>query len=386
MKKILPLILASIILFSCNSAKKALQHGSYETACMLAIKKLQKKPSDEDNAKIFTLAYQKANQKNIDRIEYLKQSKEQKAWDEVLKLYKKLERRQELAETILPLRAGGKTVNFEHINYNEQIIEAKNSAAYFHYNEGIKLLSGDKNDARKAYQHLVNVRNYTNNYTDLEQRIKQAEEKGISNILISTINKTTANLSPTYMSDLINFGMQHVDDTWRRYYNSPQLPQFDYSIFVVINSVYSGPNNTKKSKDIVKKEVRDGWKYKLDQNGNVKKDSLGNDIKEPNYKIISCTITKKIQTKIATVKATVELQDNKTKRIVSSIPIQSGSKFSYISSYANGNLDALDDDLRQTIDKSPAPFPLNETMIEETSNDLRNKVINAIKRSRNLIK
>ncbi len=143
MKKILLLLLSSILLFSCDSAKKALQRGSYETACTMAIKKLQKKPSDEEHAKIFAVAYQKANQKNIDRIDYLKQSKEKKAWDEVLRLYKILARRQELAETVLPLRAGGRTINFEHINYNDQIIEAKNSAAYFHYNEGVRLMQGD---------------------------------------------------------------------------------------------------------------------------------------------------------------------------------------------------------------------------------------------------
>ncbi len=386
MKKLLTIItIAGLIFTSCDSAKKAFQRGSYDVACIKAIKKLQKKPYDEEHAKIFTVAYQKANQKNIDRIEYLKQSKERQSWDEVLRLYKKLERRQELAETVLPIRAGGRTVNFEHINYNAQIIEAKNSAAYFHYNEGVKLMSGDREDARKAYQHFMNVRNYTNSYDDLEQRIKIAKEKGTIKVLMSTINKTTADLPVRFMQDLTHIGTKHIDDRWRRYYNAPLNLKFDYNAFVVINSVRISPNNVSEKKDIVKKKVRDGWKYKLDINGNVKKDSLGNDIKVPKYKIISCTITKKIQNKTATISANVEIQDNKTRRIVSSIPIKSGAKFSYTSSFANGDINALSSELRKTVGKSPISFPSNQEMLENTRTDLKKKIIEALRRSKHLI-
>ncbi len=384
-KSLVIIIIASLTFSSCDSAKKAFQRGSYDMACMMAIKKLQKKPYDEEHAKIFTVSYQKANQKNIDRIEYLKQSKDKRTWDEILTLYKKLERRQELAETVLPIRVEGKTINFEHINYNEQIIEAKNSAAYFHYNEGVKLMSGDRKDARKAYQHFVNVRHYTNNYNDLKQRIKAAKEKGTIKVLMSTINKTAADLPIRFLQDLTNIGTKHVDDRWRRYYNAPINSEFDYSAFVVINSVRIGPNNVDEKKDIVRKEVLDGWKYELNAQGNVKKDSVGNDIKVPKYRIISCTITKKIQSKTATIFVSVDIQDNKTGRIVSSTPIKSSSKFSYTSSYANGDINALSPELRKTLGKSPISFPSDEDMLEKTRTDLKNKIISALKRSKHLI-
>ncbi len=386
MKKILLLLLSSILLFSCDSAKKAMQRGSYETACMMAIKKLQKKPSDEEHAKIFAVAYQKANQKNIDRIDYLKQSREQKAWDEVLRLYKTLARRQELAETVLQLRAGGRTINFEHINYNDQIIEAKNSAAYFHYNEGVRLMQGNREDARVAYQHFTKVKNYTNNYTDLEQRIREAHAKGMSTILIATINRTTANLSPDFMYDITNFGMQYIDDKWRKFYNQPTKKHYDYNAFIVLNSVQVGPNNIEKDKEIVKKKIRDGWKYELDSRGNVKKDSSGNDIKIPKYKIISCTLIKKKQSKYARIKAVIDIRDNQTQKVVTSIPITSGSSFSYVTSYANGNLKALDNDIRKTLGQSPIAFPSDQEMIAETQEDLKKKIMEALKRNRYAIK
>ncbi len=42
MKKLIVFLLASLMIYSCDSPKKALQRGSYEQACILAIKKLQK--------------------------------------------------------------------------------------------------------------------------------------------------------------------------------------------------------------------------------------------------------------------------------------------------------------------------------------------------------
>ncbi len=385
-KTLIIFVIISLILTSCDSAKKALQRGSYDVACAMAVKKLQKKPYDEEHAQIFTVAYRKANQKDIDRIDYLRQSKEQRAWDEILRLYKKLEKRQTLAETILPLRAGGKTVNFEHINYNQQIIEAKNSAAYFHYNEGVKLMNGNREDARKAYYQFIKVRNYTNNYNDLEQRIRAAEKKGTVKVLLLSINRATATVPVIFMQNLTNIGTQYIDDKWRKYYNNPANSQFDYRAIVVITSINVSPDKIDEKKEIVKKKIKDGWEYEFDARGNVKKDSLGNDIKRPKYKMISCTITKKTQIKTAVVSAIVDVQNNVTSKIVSSVPIKSAAKFNYTSSFANGNLAALSKQTRETVGKSPIAFPTDNEMIEKTTLDLQNKIIDALKRSKNLIK
>ncbi len=108
----------------------------------------------------------------------------------------------------MPLRAGGQTVNFEHINYNEKIIEAKNSAADFHYNKGLNLLNGTKDEARLAFNHLQQARNYSSNYPDIEQKIKEAKEKGTTTVFVSSINKTYAQLSSEFMGSLVDFGME----------------------------------------------------------------------------------------------------------------------------------------------------------------------------------
>lgn len=374
MNKLLIVLLAGIFLFSCKSAQKELQLGNYEQAFIKSVKKLQKKPDDREQAEIFTISYKKANQKNLDRIEYLKMSGEASAYDEIYKNYLSLDRRQKLAETVLPLRAGGQTVDFEHINYNRQIIDAKKAAADYHYRKGLELLKGDKYAAKKAYYEFEAVRKYSSAYQDLNRLQLEAKEKGTTTVLLVPMNKTYSQLSKEFLFNLIDFGMQDLDQDWIRYYNKAQKNYYDYNIFISVNSVFISPDEMKESKEIVKKEVKDGFKYVMDANGNVMKDSLGNDIKVDKYKTISCTVIQKTQNKTAKIETKVEYQDNKTKRIVATIPAIGEHNFSYVSALANGDLNALSEKTKKTIGKTPIAFPTGGEMMEFSGNKLKEQI------------
>ena len=374
MNKLLVVLLVGILFFSCKSSQKELQQGNYEQAFIKSVKKIQKKPDDREQAEIFTLSYKKSNQKNLDRIEYLKMSGEANAYDEIYNNYLSLDRRQKLAKTVLPLRAGGQTVNFTHVNYNQQIIDAKKGAADYHFRKGLELLKGDKDAAKKAYYEFEAVRKYSSAYEDINRLQLEAKEKGTTTVLLVPMNKTYSQLSKEFLSNLIDFGMQDLDKDWIQYYNTPQKNYFDYNIFISINSVYISPDDLKESKEIVKKEVKDGYKYILDTKGNVMKDSLGNDMKVDKYKTISCTVIQKTQNKTAKIEAKVEYQDNKTKRIVAAIPAIGVHSFSYISALANGDLNALSEESKKTIGKTPIAFPTGGEMMELSAIELKEQI------------
>ncbi|RLD73487.1 MAG: hypothetical protein DRJ10_17770 [Bacteroidetes bacterium] len=374
MSKLSIIFLAVLFLFSCKSSQKELQQGNYEQAFMKSVKKLQKKPDDREQAEIFALSYKKANQKNLDRIEYLKMSGEKKAYDEIYNNYRSLDRRQKLAETVLPLRAGGQTVSFQHINYNQQIISAKKSAADYHYRKGLELMRGDKASAKKAFYEFEAVKKYSSQYEDINRLQTEAKEKGTTTVLLVPMNKTYSQLSKEFLSNMIDFGMQDLDKDWIRYYNTPQKEYYDYNIFISISSVFISPDDMKESKETVNKQVKDGYKYILDAKGNVQKDSLGNDIKVDKYKTISCTVIQKTQNKTAKIQANVEYQDNKTKRIVATIPAIGEDKFHYVSAMANGDLNALNETTRKTIGKAPIAFPTGGEMIDHAGAGLKEQV------------
>ena len=386
MNKLSVFLLLGIFFFSCKSSQKELQQGNYELAFVKAVKKLQKKPGDREQAEIFSLSYKKSNQKNIDRIDYLKMSGEENAYDEICNNYLSLDRRQKLAETVLPLRAGGQTVNFTHINYNQQIIDTKNAAADYHYRKGLELLKGDKDAAKKAYYEFKAVRKYSSTFQDINRLELEAKEKGTTTVLLVPINKTYSQLSKEFLANLVDFGLQDLDKNWVRYYNTPQKNYFDYTIFISINTVYISPDNLKESKEVKKKNVKDGYKYVLDAKGNVMKDSLGNDIKVVKYKTIRCTVIQKIQDKTAKIQAKVEYQDNKTKRIVASVPAIGNHSFSYISSTANGDLNALSKETRKTIGKTPIAFPTGGEMMELSADELKQQIKQILSNNKRYIK
>jgi hypothetical protein len=212
-----------------------------------------------------------------------------------------------------------------------------------------------------------------------------AKEKGTTYVLLSPLNKTYSQLSPEFIGKLVDFGMEKLDDKWARYYNTPQLSYFDYTIFIAINSIYISPDDAKETKEIVKKDVRDGWKYQYDSKGNVKKDSLGNDIKVPKFKTISCTITRKEQAKYCVIKASLDIQDNTAKRIVSTSTEEARYNFQYRSAYANGDFNALSDEDKKLTQNSPVAFPDDMTMIKYCMDELKPKIESNIRNNRKQI-
>ncbi|MBN1252666.1 MAG: hypothetical protein JXR51_13785 [Bacteroidales bacterium] len=380
------MVIAILFSFSCNSAKKALEKGNYNDAFYKSVKKLQKKPNDQEQAEIFTISYQKANQQDLDKINLLQVSNEKDIWEEIYKSYTNLDNRQKTAETVLPLRVVGKTTNFQHIDYSSKIVNAKKNAAEYFYRKGLELLMGDKLSVRNAYNHFVKAKTYSNNYSDIDQLMNQALEKGTTHVIITPLNKSEINVAPEYLFNLVDFGMQDLDQNWVKYYNNPQKPSYDYNIVVSIVNIYISPDQLKETKEEIKKDVEDGWLYEFDDKGNVKKDSLGNDIKHKKYKTISCNLISKTQRKNSNIEVTVEYQDNKTKRIIETTPLSASYEFQHISAFANGDLNALDEKTRKIIGQGIISFPTTDVMLKNLTDNLKQKIKTDIKNNNYRIK
>ena len=73
MKKIVPfIILLTVILSGCGSAKKQLERGNYDAAIDKAVKQLRKDPSDAKEIEILQRSYTVANDRDNERIRFLK--------------------------------------------------------------------------------------------------------------------------------------------------------------------------------------------------------------------------------------------------------------------------------------------------------------------------
>ena len=73
MEKILPYIFVlAIFLSGCNSSKRQLEKGNYDAAIAKAAKQLRKDPSDTKQILILERSYKVANERDNEKIRFLK--------------------------------------------------------------------------------------------------------------------------------------------------------------------------------------------------------------------------------------------------------------------------------------------------------------------------
>jgi len=128
------------------------------------------------------------------------------------------------------------------------------------------------------------------------------------------------------------------------------------------------------------REIKDGWEYVLDENGNVAKDSLNNDIKQDKFIIVKCNFRKFTQHKDVQISGNVSYFDLNTNQQINSYLLTSGFVFEHVYANYSGDKRALGDDLLRLSAKRSIPFPSNEQLIYDSGEDLKNNIKNIIKK------
>src|SRR4030043_1986375 len=119
--KVLPfIILLSIFLAACSSPEKLLKKGDYDALVEKSIKNLIKNPNSEEDAILLDKAYNLANDRDLERIKYLKTEANPDTWDEILSLFNNLKNRQTSIKRVLPLHINGRSVQYNLIDYDTE--------------------------------------------------------------------------------------------------------------------------------------------------------------------------------------------------------------------------------------------------------------------------
>jgi len=377
-----------LVLSGCLTSKKYYQQGEYALSVQKSVKKIQKNRGLKKEIPVLLKAYPKANQKDEDRIKFLKTQGTPDIWDEVFELYSNLKARQEFIRTILPLKYDNKTVDFPVVDYDIDIIDAKKRASEYYYVHAQKLLQqNDKESARQAYSELSKIKTYFNTYKDDDSLAKIAKYKGMTRVIIDIKNKSNNTLPNDFLNNLVNFNINNLNSKWVEYYiNSNNKINFDYCIYLTIKTIVVLPEKIKETHYTQSKEIEDGWEYELDRNGNVKKDTSGNDIKRPKIVTISCNITELHQHKEVHIDASVDYFDIKTNNIVLTKPIEADQFYDYIYAVAFGDLRAVTTETRKIIGLPPQAFPTDMNMIYSAGDIIKKLTIDVLRDNKYFIK
>lgn len=382
MKKLLLSILALAFIISCSTSRqieKAVSIGNYDQAINNAIGKLRTNKNKKRKAEYIVMlqdAYNKANTRDLENIDYLKKESNPENYIKVYDLYTKLDKRQKRVKPLLPLYVNNKAVKFSIKDYANAIITSKdNASAHIYTNASALLNSDNKLDNRAAFEQFKDIEDINPNYKDVRQLIDVAHQKGIDFVLVEMINDTEKVIPQRLEDDLLNFSTYGINNLWTVYHNTKdEAIAYDYNMHVNLRQINTSPEQIKERQLIKEKQIKDGKKLLLDEQGNQVKDSLGNAIEVDNLKTVRCEFYEFRQFKTVQVTGNIEYHNLNTKQLTDAFPLSSEFAFEHIYANASGDRRALENDLLPFLDRRAVPFPTEEQMIYDSGEDLKIKL------------
>lgn len=387
MKRLLFLSVMLCVLISCSGRKqveKALNTGNYDQAIYNALKKLETnkdKKRKQDYIILLQDAFYKAVENDLSTIKNLRKDNNPELFSDIYETYVRLDSRQESIKPVLPLNINGKNVQFKFKDFSDDIVKYRGKTSEYLYGKASNLLkSDDKREIREAYQELSYLESINPNYRNIRNLMREAHERG-SNYVKVTIENQTQQIIPQRLEDeLLNFDTYGLNKFWNVYHAQPnQNMNYDYAMKLQLKQINISPEQVREKEILREKEIKDGWEYQLDNNGNVMKDSLGNDIKVDKFIIISARFLESHQIKSTQILADVVYTDLMTNQVLDRFTIDSGFVFENIFGAYRGDKRALTDEDLNIINKNRMmPFPPNEQMVYDTGEDLKHKLKNII--------
>lgn len=386
MKKFLLFTVLLSVLVSCSGRKqieKALHSGNYNQAIQDALKKLENnkdKKRKQDYVILLEDAYAKANERDLLNIKHLKKDGNPEHYKTIYDLYLNLNARQEVVKAVLPLQINGRDIKIKLNDYTDAIVESREKVSDYMYDKGLDLLeSDDKYTIRQAYDVFKYIERINPNYEDTRSLLQEAHERGTEFVIVTIENQTNQIIPRRLEDDLLNFDTYGLNQFWIVYHanSNPQI-DYDYAMQLQLKRINISPEELHEKQLLREKQIVDGWKYQLDDAGNVMKDSLGNDIKIDNIVNVRARYFEFNQFKSTQVIANVVYVDLKTNQVLDAFPIDSEFVFENRFATVRGDERALTNEDLNIVRNRRVPFPSNEQMVYDTGEDLKIKLKNII--------
>ena len=383
MKKLSYLLILSFFLISCNSSQKMLERGQYDRAIDRATEKLMKKPNNSKELGVLKEAFELANMFDKERIEFLELEGREESWVEIYELYEQLNWRQNKVRR-LPSQIRNE---FTFYNYDNEIVESKMAAAEVSYKRGIDFLErGDKLSARQAYNEFDRAAQIYPGFEDVDQKLYESHQLGMNHALYFIENNSGMVLPEFFDVEMKKTTLKDLNTHWLNF-DTYENENIDYDYFLVLNitEIAYSPETVERRIYSESKEIQDGLRYELDEDGNVKKDSTGTDIQVPNMVTVTAEITESEQKKTAFVAGSLDIYDLRSDQLLRTESASVEAVFQHRYGEFTGNREALTEETEKIIGGRAVPFPGNEQMLMDATDLLKNRSKTVISRNRRLL-
>lgn len=392
MKRAILLLVCFVFVASCSSIKrsqKELNKGNYQTAIDIAIGKLQKNKLKKGNGELIPIledAFQKATAAVMSRIDFLEKDGNPASKREVFNLYSGLDRTQNKIRPLLPLYniKEGREARFEFADYSANLIEAKEDYATFLYEQSKVLMDRNtKMDFRNAHKSLMELQKLSPNFKDTEKLLREAHYQGTDYVFVELNNLTNQIIPARLERDLLDFNTYGLDDFWTEFHSLNRRDiDYDFEVRMEFRELLISPERIQERQIPLEREIKDDYTYQVDRNGNYILDSDGNRIKVDRFVVVKGTLYETIQSKALALTGKVDYYDVQRRQLMNSHPLETEFIFENVFATFKGDERVLSNDEKRLLRNRIMPFPSNEQMLYDASDEIKNRLSAILKRNK----
>ena len=201
--------------------------------------------------------------------------------------------------------------------------------------------------------------------------------------MLVTLNNRSNILIPRRLEqELLDFNTYKLDDFWTEYHNERQRDiQYNFGIVLNFREISLSPERVSEKEYRRSQEIKDGWKYKTDRNGNKIKDENGNFIKIDIFRTVTASVTHTVQTKSILVGGDVIYRDLQSGRNIDKNPLATEFIFENVFAKYRGDEEALTDEDKRLTRNSFVPFPNNAQMLLDAGDDIKGRLKDILKKN-----
>ncbi|GAB2840297.1 hypothetical protein [Ferruginibacter profundus] len=209
MKQFLLITATVLLLTSCKTTKDYLSRGDEDKTLFDIVKTLNKRSSDDSATRALPIVYERVQQVHLKRINAYKTYKDIGRWDKVIAEYSTL---QQMYEAISSSGAASRLVNAA--NYQNDIYDARQSAAEDYYQLAAGFLQSDRrDDAKKAYNYFKRSDNYVNGYRDAKSKMDEAFQNAIINVVVNPVQDNSFFFNTGWGNTGYNYSNEYFQQT-----------------------------------------------------------------------------------------------------------------------------------------------------------------------------
>ncbi|RRO11889.1 hypothetical protein [Flavobacteriaceae bacterium 14752] len=380
MKKLYLLVILAIT-FSCNSTKKvekAMLSGNYERAINLAINQIQKGKDNkktEDQKLILQQAFKKYQNEKLERIKFLQKDPTSEDEKEIYETYLNLYKTQKSIKPLLPLYHQGKKLKFKFEDVSSELINAKQNYAEYLYQLGNSFMNKEEAlSYRTAFEVFEKLNRLIPDYKNSNALAEKASYLGIDYVFVKAINNTEVSIPTKLESDILDFNTYGLNDQWTVYHaNQKDDNPYQFQINLIFENIIFSPERIIEKEKSIERTV-EITEIQTDRDGQVRTDSLGNEITRTTRVDANGVLTTVSQSKLVSINAQVDYIDLSNNQKINDYKLDSQFVFENVFANFEGDERALDEEQKILLNNKAVPFPSNEQMLFDAAEDVKLKL------------